>query len=278
MLAAYRLNVDKMRGDLSIYWVQYPRYLKLDGDYLDAILADMNDEIKTTALEWGSGRERREHRRRKCLLPAQLITNAGSYDCRVLDLSKGGAKLETSAVVTPEQAVTLVVKQIGTFAGLVAWCGAGFFGMRFLAQHGTASLRAASLRSSLLVAQRSTPESLLDAAVSPVTRENIAVPDAVPAAADHEARVRNAGVSMSESSFALHCGDVICLLRKKSNGQGSGPESLQTLGQGEKLAGSEFATFIEIDAREFLEVAEQKWGCTITFMRVVPFTRRRSSG
>jgi hypothetical protein len=232
----------------------------------------MDDQIKTTVLEWGSRRERREHRRKKCLLPAQLITNAGSYDCRVLDLSKGGAKLETHAVVTPEQAVTLIVKSIGTFAGLVAWCGDGLFGMRFLAQHGTRSLSAASLRSSLRVAERSQRESLLDA-VPRATGENMAAPDAVPLAADYGAQRRKPGISMSEHSFALHSGDVICLLRKKSNGQGSEPKSLQ-----KKPAGSESATFIEIGAREFLELAEQKWARAITFMRVVPLRRRRSPG
>ena len=237
----------------------------------------MDDQIKTTVLEWASRRERREHRRKRCLLPAQLITNAGSYDCRVLDLSKGGAKLETHAVVTPEQAVTLVVKSIGTFAGLVAWCGDGLFGMRFLAQHGTRSLSTASLRSSLRVAERSRPESLLDA-VPRATSENMAAPDAVPLAADYGAQGREPGISMSEHSLALHSGDVICLLRKKSNGQDSEPKSLQTPGQRKTPAGSESATFIEIGAREFLELAEQKWARTITFMRVVPLKRQGSSG
>jgi hypothetical protein len=240
----------QIHSDPSIHWVQYPRCLGLDGDYLDGIRVDMDDQIKTTVLEWGSGRERREHRRKRCLLPAQLITNAGSYDCRVLDLSKGGAKLETHAVVTPEQAVKLVVKSIGTFAGLVAWCGDGLFGMRFLAQHGTRSLSTASLRA---------------------TRENTAVPDAVPLAADGGVRGREPGISVSGRSFALHDGDVICLLRKKSNGQDSEPKSLQT-----NPAGSESATFMEIGAREFLELAEQKWARTITFMRVVPLRRRQS--
>jgi hypothetical protein len=278
MLAAYRLNVDKMRTDLSFYWVQHSRSLRLDGDYLDGIRVEMNEQIKTTALEWGSSRERREHRRKKCLLSAQLITNTGSYDCRVLDLSKGGAKLETCAVVNPEQAVTLVVKSIGTFAGLVAWCGDGLFGVRFLAQHGTTTVRTAPLRSSLRVAERSKSELLLGARVPPVTSEKIDVPDAVPRTADYGPRGRKAGMSMSERSFALHDGDVICLLRKKSNGQDPESKSLQTPGQRKKRAGSEFATFIEIGARDFLELAEQKWACTITFMRVVPFTRRRSSG
>lgn len=275
MLAAHRLNVG-INSRRSLYLL-YPRCLRLDGDYLDSVRVDMDDQIKTTVLEWGSRRERREHRRKKCLLPAQLITNAGSYDCRVLDLSKGGAKLETHAVVTPEQAVTLVVKSIGTFAGLVAWCGDGLFGMRFLAQHGTRSLSTASLRSSLCVAERSQPESLLDA-VPRATRKNMAVPDAVPLAADGGARGRKAGMSVPGRSFALHDGDVICLLRKKSNGQHSEPTSLQTPGQRKKPAGSESARFIEIGAREFLELAEQKWARTITFVRVVPLRRRRSPG
>lgn len=229
--------------------MQHSRSLRLNGDYLDGIRVDMDDQIKPTALEWGSSRERRAHRRKKCLLPAQLITNAGSYDCRVLDLSKAGAKLETRAVVNPEQAVTLVVKSIGTFAGLVAWRSDGLFGMRFLAQHGTRSFGTASLLSPLRVAEKSQSE----------PRPGAPVP-------------------MPERSFALHDGDVVCVLRKKSNGQDSGSESLETPGQRKKLAGSEFATFVEIGARDFLELAEQKWACTMTFMRVVPSRRQRTSG
>src|SRR5690348_2804395 len=138
----------------------------------------MNDESKTAAPALGNGLERRKYRRKKCLLPAQLITNLGTHDCRVLDLSQGGAKVETSAIVTPNQAVTLVVKPIGTFTGLVAWRAERCLGMKFLTQYGTTSLKTASLESSFRAEAQSTPT----VAVRAVTSKKVTGPNAVAAA------------------------------------------------------------------------------------------------
>ena len=272
IFGGYALNANQMHGNPSVLSVEHPRLLKTYEDHVDAIdieMVGMNDEGQTTAAPWVSVRERRKFRRKRCLLPAQLITNAGDYECRVLDLSEGGAKLETSAVVHPEQAVTLVVKPIGTFAGLVAWCGDGIFGMRFLAQHGRASSRAASLQASLLVAEGSEPQAGPSAGMRQATGEAAAAPDAVPSAAEDEAQAFKAGGSMSGGSFGLHDGDVICLLRKKSNGHGpSSKSSPPTNGRLEMPAGRGPATFIEIGAREFLELAQQTSACTVSFMRI----------
>ena len=67
-----------------------------------------------------SDQERRKHLRKKCFLPARLVTAAGSFDCDVLDISQGGAKVEVGIEVADEQAVTLIIKSIGTYAGLVS--------------------------------------------------------------------------------------------------------------------------------------------------------------
>lgn len=226
----------------------------------------MSDESKTAAPALGNGLERRKHRRKKCLLPAQLITNLGAHDCRVLDLSQGGAKVETSAVVTPDQAVTLVVKPIGTFTGLVAWRADRCLGMQFLTQHGTTTLRTASLGSAVRAEAQSGPA----VAVPGVTSKKVTAPDPV-AAADGEAQARNACASVSRPSFALDDGDMICLLRRKSDELGShGQSSQQTRVRGERIVGRKLTDFtlLEVAAREFLELAQQQSGYTVTFVRV----------
>ncbi len=226
----------------------------------------MNDESKTAAPALGNGLERRKHRRKKCLLPAQLITNLGAHDCRVLDLSQGGAKVETSAIVTADQAVTLVVKPFGTFTGLVAWRADGCLGMKFLTQYGTTISRTASLGASF----RAEPESRPAAAVPAVTSKKVSVPGAV-AAADGEPQDRNACASVSRSSFALYDGDVICLLRRKSDEPGShSKSSQQPRVRGERIVSRKLTDFalLEVGAREFLDLAQQPSGYTVTFVRV----------
>src|SRR5215470_7310292 len=90
--------------------------------------ADPTPEAKTAAPDPRAGEERRKHRRKKCLLAARLFTAGGASDCRVLDLSTGGAKIESSAVVAPQQYVALIVAPIGSFTGVVAWRSEGRFG------------------------------------------------------------------------------------------------------------------------------------------------------
>ena len=226
----------------------------------------MSDESKTAAPALGNGLERRKYRRKKCLLPAQLITNLGAHDCRVLDLSQGGAKVETSAIVTPNQAVTLVVKPIGTFTGLVAWRTDRCLGMKFLTQYGTTTLRTASLGSSSCAESQSRPA----LAVPAVTSTKMTAPDAV-AAADGEPQARNACASASRSSFALDDGDMICLLRRKSDKPGSHSKSAQqTRVRAERIVGRKLTDFalLEVGAREFLELAQQPSGYTVAFVRV----------
>ena len=226
----------------------------------------MNDESKTAAPALGNGLERRKHRRKKCLLPAQLITNLGAHDCRVLDLSQGGAKVETSAIVTADQAVTLVVKPIGTFTGLVAWRADGCLGMKFLTQYGTTISRTASLGASFRAESESRPA----AAVPAVTSKKVTVPDAV-AAADGKAQARKARASVSRSAFVLDDGDMICLLRKKSDEPGShSNSSQQARARRGRIVGRKLTDFtlLEVGAREFLELAQQQSGYTVTFVRV----------
>lgn len=75
--------------------------------------------------------ERRKYPRKKALLPAKLATEAGVFECFVLDLSRGGAKVEIKDELAQGQAVTLILDPLGTFNGIVAWQQSGYLGVQF---------------------------------------------------------------------------------------------------------------------------------------------------
>jgi len=208
------------------------------------------DEAKIAAPEQQAGEERRKRRRKKCLLPACLLTSGGSYDCDVLDLSNAGAKVETSAVVTPEQPVTLVVKPIGTFTGVVAWCGDdGCFGMRFLAQRDSGIVKSTSLQAALAALEKPVPRSEPDA------RTQSPQVDTAPLLAPS-----------AERSFVLRYDDIICLLRRKSNQRAADAT--------EKAVVTDLADckFIEMDSRDFTALSDQESAFAVAFLRVAPLT------
>jgi hypothetical protein len=96
------------------------------------------------------GREARQFPRKRSLLPATLITAQGSFDCRVLNLSAGGAKLECAQSVAEGESLTLSVPAIGTFSGTAIWRAEGCFGVRF----DTDATKSAALGGAMLPALR----------------------------------------------------------------------------------------------------------------------------
>jgi hypothetical protein len=210
-----------------------------------------------------SDQERRKHLRKKCFLPARLVTAAGSFDCDVLDISQGGAKVEVGIEVADEQAVTLIIKSIGTYAGLVAWRGDGCFGMRFLAQHGTTKVSPAALA----------------AVVGPGKRALDLGPEACRHASPHEGmHVARFSPLPAESTFTLRRGDLICLLRRKSGGRGSrgkgSPVGHRTV-TSEVLALADYG-LVEIDSWHFMELIKPSHEFFITLMRVTSCKAHRS--
>jgi len=79
-------------------------------------------------------RERRNDSRKKSLLPAVLVTEAGSFECRIHDLSSGGARVESETKVYRDQPVILIVGSNRARGGSVAWCDEGCFGISFSKQ------------------------------------------------------------------------------------------------------------------------------------------------
>ena len=215
-------------------------------------------------------RELRKSRRKKSLLPARLVTDAGSSDCFVLDLSSGGARVESPLAVVDEQAVTLVVKPIGTFVGLVAWRGDGCFGVKFLAQHGATGVSSTTLQAALQDSGTAPRIPLIDTfaidrpRAIPTTRKVDAVEPR------NTKRVRQPRPPAPERSIALRRGDVICLLRKKSGGVDAKAKSRPNCRRRETLRVEDLANcrLVEIDAKNFMAMLEQRSAFSISLMRV----------
>jgi hypothetical protein len=76
--------------------------------------------------------DRRQHKRKPVLWAARIETRDGPNDCIILDLSAGGAKLRSAAVVTVRDTVTLVIDRFGALNAEVMWARSGKLGLRFL--------------------------------------------------------------------------------------------------------------------------------------------------
>jgi pilus assembly protein CpaF len=78
-----------------------------------------------------SEQERRERNRTKVNWRGKLMTARGSFDCRVLDLSPGGALVRLIAALDVEEPVTLVFSEAERIEGVVAWTQSRYVGIRF---------------------------------------------------------------------------------------------------------------------------------------------------
>ena len=65
--------------------------------------------------------DRREHRRKGGLWSARVDTDAGSFACVVLNLSRGGAMLQVDAAIEPKQNVILFIERFGRLRAEVVW-------------------------------------------------------------------------------------------------------------------------------------------------------------
>jgi len=84
----------------------------------------MTSETKSEA-------ERRERNRTKVNWRGKLMTARGSFDCRVLDLSPGGALVRLIAALDVDEPVTLVFSETERVEGAIAWTQARYVGIRF---------------------------------------------------------------------------------------------------------------------------------------------------
>ena len=73
---------------------------------------------------------RREERKDTSFRAKFLIADEVN-DCAILDISPGGAKLKTGAVVASKTGIVLDLDRIGKFSAEAVWCSSGTLGIRF---------------------------------------------------------------------------------------------------------------------------------------------------
>ena len=74
--------------------------------------------------------DRRKHIRKGTVWRAQLTTRAGSFECRVRNLSPRGAMVQCDRPVSIAEAVTLSLEPSDEFLGVVAWRHDRLIGIR----------------------------------------------------------------------------------------------------------------------------------------------------
>lgn len=82
------------------------------------------------AVEDEENLERRGIPRKGSVWPAKLETSRGTFECRVLNLTRRGAKIEIDRLAIAKEPVTLVMEPLGAFGGVVTWQKNGFIGIR----------------------------------------------------------------------------------------------------------------------------------------------------
>src|SRR5215472_165234 len=75
--------------------------------------------------------ERRDRHRTKVNWRGKLMTARGSFDCRVLDLSPGGALVRLIAALEVDEPVTLFFSEAERIEGKIAWTQSRYVGIRF---------------------------------------------------------------------------------------------------------------------------------------------------
>jgi hypothetical protein len=82
--------------------------------------------------------ELRRTARKRVILGAKIVYNEGSYthDCRIRDLSEGGARIVLApGLVIPTRVVLIDTRNAIAYESEVAWLKAPEFGLRFLSTH-----------------------------------------------------------------------------------------------------------------------------------------------
>jgi len=83
--------------------------------------------------------ERRKQRRKSALWPAQLAASAGSFECRIQNLSLRGAMVRIDPSVRVEGPVTLTLDPSTEYWGVVKWQRNGCIGIRIKEQRTSTS-------------------------------------------------------------------------------------------------------------------------------------------
>ena len=74
---------------------------------------------------------RRISDRHKVIFKSRIKIATIATTCEIHDISTGGARIKTSFAAAPQTPVTLVIKQLGYYAALIAWAHLSELGIKF---------------------------------------------------------------------------------------------------------------------------------------------------
>lgn len=82
-------------------------------------------------LESNEIEHKRKDTRETILTEAKILIDGGWHNCRILNISTGGAKLKMDRHTNHGIAVSLQIGKFGQFSAVVAWQQSGELGVKF---------------------------------------------------------------------------------------------------------------------------------------------------
>ena len=73
----------------------------------------------------------REFERKNILFAANLVVGGNKIDCKIINISFGGAQVRAPRTLAPKAEVTLEIDPFGTFAMEARWCRKPDAGLKF---------------------------------------------------------------------------------------------------------------------------------------------------
>jgi len=85
----------------------------------------------TDMYKFGNEYCKRAHDRRTILVEARIMAYGKWHDCRILNISAGGAKLQLGIQILQDSVVQLEIGSFGQFGGTVVWQNGEDLGIKF---------------------------------------------------------------------------------------------------------------------------------------------------
>lgn len=82
-------------------------------------------------LEPGGIEYKRKDTRESILTEAKIMVDGDWHNCRILNISTGGAKLQIDRRISHGMAVSLQIGKFGQFSAIIAWQQSGEVGVKF---------------------------------------------------------------------------------------------------------------------------------------------------
>lgn len=82
--------------------------------------------LETDGIEY-----KRKYTRETILIKSEILVDGDCYNCKILNISTGGAKLQTDRHINQGIAVFLQIGKFGRFSATIAWQNNGELGVKF---------------------------------------------------------------------------------------------------------------------------------------------------